>query len=753
MKKLLQKMIGKIGKLPATQRCLAAGLLLLAGGQLMAQTTFNYTGAVQTYTVPVGCTSITVDAYGGAGFGLQGYGGSVQATHPVTPGEVLNVYVGGTGSETAGGFNGGGNPGSNTGYAGGGGASDIRRGGNTLNDRIIVAGGGGGSGSNCGTWTAEGGHGGGLTGGSGCLFSCSDCQYTGSGGTQAAGGIAGPTSHTYCTGNTNGSFGIGGSNTVQGYGSGGGGGYYGGGSGCFEGAGGGSSYTSPLATSVTHTQGVRQGNGMIVITPVISAPCTSPSNVTASPPMICLGSTADMNATSAGNTIQWYTVPVGGVSIGSSASGANFAVSPSVTTIYYAEAVGTVCSPSTRTAVTVTVDNVAPVANCQAITVTLDANGNASTTASAVNNGSTDNCTIASSALSQTSFTCNNAGTNSVTLTVTDNNGNTATCATTIFVMGANPTASVAADTTVCGFNVGCNGGSDGVATATAAGGCGTYTYMWNNGGNTATVTGLVAGTYMVTVTDIGGGSTVQTVTVTEPSALQGSSTTTQSCAGDSTGSIDMTYTGGNNCQALTYAWSNGASTEDLQNLAPGSYTVTVSDVAGCTSTTTVVVAAFAVQTPTFTQNGNDLTCNGGFTGFQWLLNGNNISGATSNTYSVTQSGTYSVMAVDSNGCSAVSDTLFVTFVGIGNAMGEWSDLSIYPNPAKDQFKLRTAAPIGYAIKVTVTDMFGRSILVKSLPQLGDEVAFDLKALAAGTYMVEVTSEQGQRKTFKLAVQ
>lgn len=123
------------------------------------------------------------------------------------------------------------------------------------------------------------------------------------------------------------------------------------------------------------------------------------------------------------------------------------------------------------------------------------------------------------------------------------------------------------------------------------------------------------------------------------------------------------------------------------------------------TSTTTVVVGAFAVQTPTFTQNGNDLTCNGGFTGFQWLLNGNNISGATSNTYSVTQSGTYSVMAVDSNGCSAVSDTLFVTFVGIGNAMGEWSDLSIYPNPAKDQFKLRTAAPIGYAIKVTVTDM------------------------------------------------
>lgn len=725
-------------------------IMLLMVGFAHAQVTFNYTGAVQTYTVPLGCTSITVDVYGGAGFGLQGYGGRVQASHPVTPGEVLNVYVGGTGSETLGGYNGGGNPGSNVGYAGGGGASDIRRGGNTLTDRIIVAGGGGGSGSNCGTWTAEGGHGGGLVGGTGCTFSCSDCQYTGSGGTQSAGGTAGPTGHGSCGGNSNGTLGFGGSNT-GGYGTGGGGGYYGGGSGCFEGAGGGSSYTGPLATSVTHTQGVRQGNGMIVITPVISAPCTSPSNVTASPPMICLGSTADMNATSAGNTIDWYTVPVGGIAIGSSPSGANFPVSPTVTTIYYAEAVGTICSPSTRTAVTVTVDNVAPVAVCQAITVTLDSAGNASTTGSAVNNGSTDNCTITSTGLSQSSFNCANVGSNTVTLTVTDNNGNTATCTTTIFVMGANPTASVAADTTVCGFNIGCNGGSDGVATATAAGGCGTYTYMWSNGGNTATVTGLVAGTYTVTVTDIGGGSTVQTVTVAEPSALQGSSTTTQSCTGDSTGAINLTYAGG--CQPLSFVWSNGSTTEDLQNVGAGTYTVTVSDAAGCTGTSTVVVAAFAAQTPTFTQNGNDLTCSSGFTGFQWLLNGSNIPGATSNTYSVTQSGTYSVMAVDSNGCSAVSDTMFVTPVGINNAMGEWNDLSIYPNPAKDQFKLRTASPIGYPIQVTVSDMFGRNILAKSLPQLGYEVAFDLKALAAGTYMVEVTSEQGQRKLFKLSVQ
>ncbi|MFN8297139.1 MAG: HYR domain-containing protein [Chitinophagales bacterium] len=227
--------------------------------------TFNYTGGAQTFIVPSGVTSITVDVKGAAGYGLQGLGGRVQATIPVTPGESLQINVGGAGTETTGGFNGGGNAGSNFGYGGGGGASDIRRGGTALGNRYIVAGGGGGSGSNCGTWTAEGGNGGGLIGQSGCVWSCSDCQYTGSGGSQVAGGIAGPTGHGSCGGNQNGALGQGGSNTLNGYGTGGGGGYYGGGSGCFEGAGGGSSYTNPLASGVVHTQGFQSGDGQVII--------------------------------------------------------------------------------------------------------------------------------------------------------------------------------------------------------------------------------------------------------------------------------------------------------------------------------------------------------------------------------------------------------------------------------------------------------------------------------------------------------
>ena len=124
-------------------------------------TTFNYTGAEQTYVVPAGVTSLLVDVIGaqGAGpsanisglYGTGGYGGRVQTTITVTPGETLRIYVGGrpTGSlvtEGIGGYNGGGAGGVVLGAQGlgGGGASDIRQGGAGLGNRTVVAGGGGG---------------------------------------------------------------------------------------------------------------------------------------------------------------------------------------------------------------------------------------------------------------------------------------------------------------------------------------------------------------------------------------------------------------------------------------------------------------------------------------------------------------------------------------------------------------------------------------------------------------------------------
>lgn len=85
-----------------------------------------------------------------------------------------------------------------------------------------------------------------------------------------------------------------------------------------------------------------------------SCSATTPTSVTATPGSICAGSSTNLRALSAGNTIRWYTVASGGASIGSSASGANFAVSPGANITYYAEAFNGSCA-SGRVAVAVTV--------------------------------------------------------------------------------------------------------------------------------------------------------------------------------------------------------------------------------------------------------------------------------------------------------------------------------------------------------------------------------------------------------------
>ena len=97
---------------------------------------------------------------------------------------------------------------------------------------------------------------------------------------------------------------------------------------------------------------------------------------------------------------------------------------------------------STCTATITVQDNVAPTAICQDLTVQLDANGAATITAAQVDNGSSDNCSVATTTLSKTDFDCTNVGANTVTLTVTDVNSNVSTCTATITVQdNINPTA------------------------------------------------------------------------------------------------------------------------------------------------------------------------------------------------------------------------------------------------------------------------------------------------------------------------
>ena len=244
---------------------------------------FNYSGSMQTFTVPAGVTKLKIKAWGAQGGGSMscmtspfsytndgGLGGFSQGELSVTPGQTLNIFVGGKPATTsampanyvtfvdAGGYNGGGTAGYYGG--GGGGASDIRVNGVTLANRVIVAGGGGGGNTGCGDHGA-GGAGGGLTGSPGLGYVSN--WPGGGGGTQIAGGAAG-SGYTLAQA---GILGIGGNATPNNsyHIAGGGGGYYGGGSGSAAGGGGGSSYIAGLLNAST-TGGVQSGHGKIELT-------------------------------------------------------------------------------------------------------------------------------------------------------------------------------------------------------------------------------------------------------------------------------------------------------------------------------------------------------------------------------------------------------------------------------------------------------------------------------------------------------
>src|SRR5204862_135420 len=95
------------------------------------------------------------------------------------------------------------------------------------------------------------------------------------------------------------------------------------------------------------------------------------------------------------------------------------------------------------------VDSILPVVITQNRTVELDPSGHGTITPALIDNGSSDACGIANLSLSQTNFDCTNIGTNTVILTVTDNNGNTSTCPATVTVMDSIPPAAVCTNLTV----------------------------------------------------------------------------------------------------------------------------------------------------------------------------------------------------------------------------------------------------------------------------------------------------------------
>lgn len=194
-------------------------------------------------------------------------------------------------------------------------------------------------------------------------------------------------------------------------------------------------------------------------------------------------------------------------------------------------------------------------------------------------------------------------------VTITDDGGGTFTLCADI-----NEPSALVADAVV-DSNTSCNGFSDGGATASASGGVAPYTYQWSNFATTASITGVTAGTYGVTVTDANGCTSTASATITQPTALVIALSSTPEMNMD--GTATATASGGTG--AYTYSWGTDPvqTTQTAIGLSAGTYTVTVSDANGCENTGSVevgqdVVVAFTAPTNVCSDAGSQTGLSGG---------------------------------------------------------------------------------------------------------------------------------------------
>jgi len=219
-----------------------------------------------------------------------------------------------------------------------------------------------------------------------------------------------------------------------------------------------------------------------------------------------------------------------------------------------------------------------------------------------------------------------------------------------------------------------CNEDNNGSASVTASGGTAPYTFAWSGtvtqAGTTANpngVTGMAAGTYTVTVTDGQGCTAVQTIEIEQPLVLISEliASTGEACFGAGDGTALVNATGGTT--PYTYAWPASAgsqTTAQATDLAPGMYTVTVTDANGCTSTSSVTISGpaaglditstAAVITGASCNGGADgsidVAITGGTAGYTYAWSsGDNVEDPTS-----LSAGTYNVTVTDANGCRVI---------------------------------------------------------------------------------------------------
>jgi hypothetical protein len=261
--------------------------------------------------------------------------------------------------------------------------------------------------------------------------------------------------------------------------------------------------------------------------------------------------------------------------------------------------------------------------------------------------------------------------------------------------------------------------------------------YLWNDGSFQSTLNVTSNGTYTVTVSNSDGCTGSDSIAVAfVPNPVVTLYGDTTLCDGNTLIlDADTIFAG--------YLWSDGSFDHFITVTSAGTYWVEVADINGCTGSDTIVVSFYAqVPVPVISQINSSTLQSSSPTGNQWYqVPGGLIAGATGQTYSPPQNGTFYVIVTDVNGCeSAPSPDFGFINTGIHGISG--ATVSVYPNPVSNNINIVSNGIPEAFITVTLMNLAGK-IIMTGLQPANQFCTINVEGVASGTYYLRLETGSG----------
>lgn len=388
-------------------------------------------------------------------------------------------------------------------------------------------------------------------------------------------------------------------------------------------------------------------------------------------------------------------------------------------------------------------DNVSPTTVTQNIMVALDNDGQVVVSPQDVDNGSSDNCGIASMTLSETNFDCNDIGNQSVLFTVIDENGNQASTNVMITIVDLQSPVLTSCPNDIQIFNC------EEVVTydlPQATDNCSGVMMELVSGLGSGGVFPLGVTTETYEFSDVGGNISECSFTVTLDYDLALDFEVQEpSCAGGSDGALIFNPTGG--VPAYSFDFSGG----DPVNLTSGTYSTTLTDSQGCIIIETADIGeppalTIVIGNVTDAVDGAggsiEISVDGG-TGnkiINYYLDGVLLTNVDPMDLAP---GNYVIEVVDENGCSLESDVVTVENMVGTNESELGKKVTVFPNPTNGSVFVKLNLPQSAWVDIHIIDVNGKEVLpVSSEIMNPNSFQFDMNNLSAGVYLIQILIDE-----------